>query len=141
MEQQPRAEQQKVIQILYFYFLQQYGDEQKAAAGVEAVAQQLKDPGFKLVHFGDTVFGIAVSDKNTVEFQAMVGKTENPTVEIHQAMKKLIKYLKGLDVKLIYMRSLPDQAEQAKKFLQPFKFKTKDVDVQGQQFVAFYKAI
>jgi hypothetical protein len=141
MEQQSNAETQKVIQILYAYFLQQFQDEQKAAAGVQAVAAQLKDPGFKLVHFGETVFGIAVTDKNTVEFQARVGNAQNPTLEIHTAMKKLIKYLKKLDVKLIYMRSLPDQAQQAKKFLQPFKFKTKDMDLQGQQFVAFYKAL
>jgi hypothetical protein len=141
MDQQLSAEQKKVIQILYLYFLQQYGDQQKAAAGVEAVAQQLKDPGFKLVHFGDTVFGIAVSNKRTVEFQAMVGGAKNPTAELHQSLKKLIAYLKKLGVKLLYMRTAPEQAQHAEKLLRPFKFKTKDVDVQGQQVVAFYKIL
>jgi hypothetical protein len=66
MEQQTSAETKKVIQILFLYFFQQYGDEQKAAAGVEAVAAQLEDPGFNLVHFGETVFVIAVVEKNTI---------------------------------------------------------------------------
>lgn len=132
----------QIMQILQDHFLQVTGDEAKAAEMINGVAEMVKEPGNKLVHFDNVLFMVSVFDKNMIEFHAMVGgnlSTEEKIQELDKVFPKLLKFLKMMEVKVAY--TYMDRKAEGKfiGILDKYNFSKEYItDPNGKELVAFY---
>ena len=130
------------MQILQDHFLQATGDETKAAEMIAGIAEMVKNPGFKLVHFDNVLFTVSVFDKNMVEFHAMVGgnlSVEEKIQELDKVFPKLLKFLKLMEVKVAYTYMDKRAEDKFIGVLDKYKFaKEYMTDPDGKEIVAFY---
>ena len=141
--QQPQQneEAQQVIQIMHDHFMGQFKDSSKAVAAINYIGENLKDPGFKLIRFGEVVFTVNVTEPQTVEFHAMIGgrKSEKEKLEVlDKELDKLIKYLPKIGVRLAMTAMPDDKVKIFEKILEEYKFKKYKFDKDGKPMTAFY---
>jgi peptidoglycan/xylan/chitin deacetylase (PgdA/CDA1 family) len=119
----------------------QFKDSSKVTAAINYIAENLKDPGFKLIHFGDVVFTVNVIEPQTVEFHAMIGgrKSEEEKIDtLDREIDKLIKYLPKVGVRLA-MTAMPDsKVKTFQKIIKEYKFKEYKFVKDGENMTAFY---
>lgn len=130
-----------VIKIMFEHFMVQYNDEEKAIAAINFIAEQVKQPGCKLIHLGNIVFLITVSTSHMVEMHAMMGGnlTEDQKIaELDKQLDKLLPILKKMEVKLAYTYMTVDKVNKFRKVLQEYKFYEQPVRVEDKNYMAFY---
>jgi hypothetical protein len=132
----------QIMQILQDHFLQATGDEAKAAEMIAGIAEMVKEPGNKLVHFDNVLFMVSVFDKNMIEFHAMVGgnlSMEEKIQELDKTFPKLFKFLKLMEVKVAYTYMDRKAEDTFIGLLDKYKFaKEYMTDPDGKELVAFY---
>jgi Holliday junction resolvase len=141
-QQPPQDEEtQQVIKIMYDHFMEQLKDSSKAVSAINYIGDNLKDPGFKLIRFGDVVFTITVTEPQTIEFHAMIGgrKSEKEKIKVlDQELDKLINYLPKVGVRLA-MTAMPNEKVKVfERILEEYKFKKYKFDKDGRPMTAFY---
>lgn len=144
MDQQQNPEAKRVLQIMQEALMDEYKDSAKTMAAINYITEQLKEPGFKLVHFGNVVFTVAVVAEQMVEVHAMVGGrvSEKEKVKaIDKEIDKLIKMLPKLGVRLMMTVIPKDKVRVYERVFKEYKFKEKAVEKDGKPFVAFYLGV
>ena len=132
----------QIMQILQDHFFQATGDEVKTAEMINGVAEMVKEPGNKLVHFDNVLFIVSVFDKNMVQFHAMVGgnlSVEEKIREMDKVFPKLLKFLKLMEVKIAYTYMDRKAEDKFIGLLDKYKFaKEYMTDPDGKELVDFY---
>lgn len=136
-------EQNKVIQILYDHFSEQYkDDEQKVIGAINYIGELVQQEGCKLVHFGEVVFMVTVTAAKMTEFHAMVGgkMSESDKLKtLDKELDQLLKYLKDIGVALAFTYMPTSKVKVFSKILEEYKFTRKEVDdPSGKKVTAFY---
>lgn len=95
MKQVTAQDQKKIVQIVKNFFMRETNnDEEQTSKMLTELAKVIQGPGAKLVHLGDNVYIVQVQDKNHVEIDNL-----SRTAAVKN-LGKLIKFLKGIDVKV-----------------------------------------
>lgn len=141
-DQQPSGDVNKIIEIMQDHFSEVAETPEQVNAMINGVAEMVKKPGNKLVHFGNVLFLVSVFQKNMIEFHAMVGgklDLKGKIKELAKEMPDFLKFLKKIEVKTAYTymdkKSEPDFVGILKKY----KFARKEMTAPGgKRVVAFY---
>jgi hypothetical protein len=144
--EETNPEQNKVIQILYDHFSEQYkNDEQKVIGAINYIGDLVKQEGCKLMHFGDVVFIVTVTAAKMVEFHAMIGgkMSESDKLKtLDKELDKLLESLKEVGVALAFTHMPTDKVKVFSKILEEYKFTGKEVTgPDGKKVTAFYIAL
>ena len=132
----------EVVQIMYDHFMEQYRSDKKATAAVNYMAQQVQEPGCKLVHLGKVVFLITVSGPNMVEMHAMIAKGLSESAklaELDKQLDPLIAILKRADVKVLYTHMPENKRSTFEQILREYEFKEEKIKgPDGKPYIAFF---
>lgn len=91
-----QEEAKKIEEIIYGFFLKQFGSDSKAQTMMRKLAGMLQDPGVKLVHFGNTVFLVILSQPRVAEVHTMSLDEDSNTLAKH--FVSLANFLKNIGV-------------------------------------------
>ena len=144
--EETNPEQNKVVQILYDHFSEQYkNDEQKVIGAINYIGDLVKQEGCKLMHFGDVVFMVTVTAAKMIEFHAMIGgkmSESNKLITLDKELDKLLESLKEIGVALAFTHMPTDKVKVFSKILEEYKFTRKEVTgPDGKKVTAFYIAL
>lgn len=141
-DQQPSGDTNKIIEIMQDHFSEVAKTPEQVNAMINGVAEMVKKPGNKLVHFGNVLFLVSVFKKNMIEFHAMVGGKLNLKEKIKELDKELpdfLKLLKKIEVKIAYTYMDKKSEADFKAMLKEYKFSRKEMTAPGdKRVVAFY---
>jgi prefoldin subunit 5 len=132
----------QIMQILQDHFNQVAKSPQEAAQMIQGVAEMVKNPSNKLVHFDNVLFMVSVFKKHMIEFHAMVGgntSTEEKIKELDEELPKFLKFLKKIEVKVAYTYMKKESEADFIDMLDRYKFTKEDITgPNGEELVAFY---
>ena len=86
----------EIQQIIYQFFLKEYGSERKAEIMLGKLASFLQDPGVRLIHFGNTVFMMILVEPRVAEIHTMSIDENSSTLAKH--FVSLAKFLRNIGV-------------------------------------------
>jgi hypothetical protein len=86
----------RIEEIIYGFFLKQFGSENMAQEMMQKLANLLQDPGVKLVHFGNTVFLVIFVKPRMAEVHTMSLDEDSNTLAKH--FVSLANFLKNIGV-------------------------------------------
>jgi hypothetical protein len=103
MEEINPQEVDEIQQIIYQFFLKEYGSERKAEIMLGKLASFVQDPGVRLVHFGNTVFMMILVEPRVAEIHTMSIDEDSSTLAKH--FVSLTKFLQNIGVVEAYTYS------------------------------------
>jgi hypothetical protein len=103
MEEISPQEVDEIQQIIYQFFLKEYGSERKAEIMLGKLASFVQDPGVRLVHFGNTVFMMILVEPRVAEIHTMSIDEDSSTLAKH--FVSLAKFLQNIGVVEAYTYS------------------------------------
>jgi hypothetical protein len=103
MEEINPQEVDEIQQIIYQFFLKEYGSERKAEIMLGKLASFVQDPGVRLVHFGNTVFMMILVEPRVAEIHTMSIDEDSSTLAKH--FVSLAKFLQNIGVVEAYTYS------------------------------------
>lgn len=132
----------KVMQILQDHFGEVAKSPEEVQRMIAGVAEMVKNPGFKLVHFGNVLFTVSVFKKYMVEIHAMIGgklDMEGKIKELRKELPKLLELLPKMEVKVVYTYMEKKMAPKFDDLLKKYNFSQKEIKgPKGEDLVAFY---
>jgi hypothetical protein len=135
----------KIMKILEDHFSEVAKTPNEVQRMIAGVAEAVKNPGFKLIHFNDVLFTVSVFKKNMVEIHAMIGgklDMDGKIEELRKELPKLLKLLPKMGVKIVYTYMEKKMAPKFDDLLEKYNFSQKEIKgPKGENLVAFYVEI
>jgi hypothetical protein len=103
MEEIGQQEVGEIQQIIYEFFLKEYGSERKAEIMLGKLASFVQDPGVRLIHFGNTVFMMILVKPRVAEIHTMA--TDETISSLAKNFVLLSDFLKNIGVREWYSYS------------------------------------
>jgi hypothetical protein len=132
----------QILQILQDHANQATKSPEEAAQMIQSIAEMVKNPSNKLVHFDNVLFMVSVFKKNMIEFHAMVGgdlDMEGKIKELDKELPKFLKFLKKIEVKVAYTYMKKESEADFIDMLDRYKFTKEDITgPKDEKLVAFY---
>jgi prefoldin subunit 5 len=132
----------QILQILQDHANQATKSPEEAAQMIQSIAEMVKNPSNKLVHFDNVLFMVSVFKKNMVEIHAMIGgnlTVEEKIQELDKELPNLLKFLKKIEVKIAYTYMDKKAEKQFIGLLDRYKFTKEEITgPNGEELIAFY---